>query len=267
MRMPLGKERIVGLLAALALGSVVYAGDVSNVIFRVEATNSEGTGYVEITEDQLVPSTGGKLKWTGGGLSVYPGNDDSLMPLATLGQALVQYKPTPAAGVPYYLNMVFDVTAGATDTHFVVSSGWQSFTHVLPASMLVGPTGGAFASVGVTLTDNAQYSDGATAVGDSNNGQGIFRALYNQSPSPTMLTDLINLVQVNSGGTADANAAIGAPGAYQTIPVATADMALAFDFTLSARDQFSGNSSFYVMPEPGALGVMLCMGVALLRRR
>lgn len=237
------------LFAIAAAGglSVAASADLSTVIFRVTATNSQGSGVFEATSDQG-SWNGDTYVWQGGGITITSPQGDLI---ATLASATFRAQSDPVVG------LIFDVQAGASDTHFVIDSGLLSF----PA--FGGAT--ASASAGLTVTD-ADGVNLATATGlGGANGDRAYQAHYNGLvPAGTLFRDFIPQVQVATlGGSATA---FDNSGGFQPIGGLISSMSTRYDFNLTANDTASGTSVFVVVPEPACVA-LLGLGVLFIRRR
>ena len=119
----------LGLVLALASGALADLSDISEVIFRIEATNASGTGVLEFTRDQLVynPSTSTYI-WNTATQFIY---DQFFTPIATLqnaNMALQLDSTKKIAGA-------FAVQSGSSDTIFTITMPQLTFaTLVTPAA-------------------------------------------------------------------------------------------------------------------------------------
>jgi len=262
----LSKTRLLVVAGLLGFVALAQAGAISNVIFRVEASNASGWGYKEFTADELVYNAGtNQWTWATGAwdipLNGAPGGD----PIAQLGNATIGFVKDPATNRPYYIGLGFEVTSGDTLTHYVIQSGWLQFSNVLPESLLTSANGGGRATAQLGVSDLT--SDGVTLLGNGQTGIGAFRALYNEAGGPMILTSLVNTVQNTTGGSGSGSQTFPSAGTYGPINDSVADMGIALDFTLTAGDMGSGTTAYRILPEPATVGVLALLGLAVMRRR
>jgi hypothetical protein len=232
-------------VALLVLTPVAQAG-ISNVIFRVEASNTAGSNAVyEVDSSQLVPdpTTGGQ-KWTlpAGGVELWDGTDL----IAKINTATLKVVDD-ATNFPRIL-LNFEILAGTSDATFLTQSPVVSFTPV--SSVLAAGK----ANAGFTLTDQ---NDGIPAVLNGLGGAGIYTAQYN-GPLPSGGTVFANLVPgltATGGATTAASDALPATG-FLPIGEAVYDISLTNDFTLTANDLMSGQVAFFLTPEPTAISLL-----------
>ncbi|MCC6357974.1 MAG: PEP-CTERM sorting domain-containing protein [Phycisphaerales bacterium] len=238
-------------VAALSLGLAALAptasADLSNVIFRIEATNSQGSGVFEATSDQG-SWDGDTYTWVGGGIDIRNESGDVI---ASLMNATFVAIADPQVGI------LFDVVAGATDTQFTISSGELSFPTIF------GATG--VASAGLTVTDAGQ-DNGALATGNGGSGNSAYQANYNGLiPAGTIFAEFIRSVVVATPGGTETG--VGSTGGFLNIPDPVSSMSAQYSFLLSALDSASGTSNFVVIPEPASLVLLALGATALIRRR
>lgn len=132
----------LGLVLALASGALADLSDISEVIFRIEATNASGTGVLEFTRDQLVynPSTSTYI-WNTATQFIY---DEFFTPIATLqnaNMALQLDSTKKIAGA-------FAVQSGSSDTIFTITMPQLTF------ATLATPSAAAGLAINVTDTNN-----------------------------------------------------------------------------------------------------------------
>ncbi|GMU82702.1 MAG: PEP-CTERM sorting domain-containing protein [Phycisphaerales bacterium] len=238
---------VVALSFGLAALAPSASADLSTVVFRLEATNSSGSGVFEVTSDQG-SWNGDTYTWIGGGVDITNESGDVI---ATLVNARFTAVADPQVGI------LFDVVAGATDTQFTISSGELSFPTITNAT--------GVASAGLTVTDAGQ-DNGAVATGNGGSGNSAYQANYNGLvPAGTMFAEFINSVVVTTpGGT---NTGVGSTGGFIGIANPVSSMSAQYSFLLSALDSASGTSNFVIIPEPASLALLALGAMALIRRR
>lgn len=247
-------------IGLLVLGvSVAAAGDISNTIFRIEATNDIGTGFQEFFASDLVfqPATN-SWNW------VAPAQTQIMQGanvLAVLESATLRFIKDPQANKPYYIDLTFALQAGggASPTHFRVLTGQISFP-ALPVGVAAGRSTAAF---NISDTD----SNGATLEGWGPPGTGAYTAQYNGAvPGGTTFANLVNLIQAGPGGSGSGGQQ-APPAGYDLIGTPVQDMSLMLDFTLTPTDIGGGTESYRILPEPTSLGLMALSALALAFRR
>ena len=235
-------------VGAAVLGSVSAFADISNVIFSITATSSEGTASWNATIDQGSWVAPGVFQWSTAGVDLMDGDGDIIASLGATNLTMVQ-DPVVALG--------FHIQAGAADTLFTFGSGLLGFPGIN------GATG--YASTGITLTDSD--GDGSTSMVGAGGAAGTncWQANYNGlAPAGTIFAEFLPGLSVAVPGdseTSDANT-----GAFLPIPGTVSAMSVAYNFVLSANDSASGTSVFNVVPEPATLA-LLAGGLLLIRRR
>jgi len=239
---------VAGLVLATATAAVA---GVSPVIFRIQATNANGTATFSVPATALVPDPGtGGQRWAlGGPVTLASGSNV----IATLNMANVRLVDN-RLNIPRVI-VNFEIANGDLDATFAVESAVVDFLPI-PAALSEGR-----ATAGFTLTD---FNDGVPAsLQGPGGGAGIFTGFYNGS---TVFANLIAGLSVNNGGTVTGTGKVPAVGTWQDIPVAVTDISLRNDFTLTARDSMSAQTQILVTPEPAALALVAC-GLLLARRR
>ncbi len=243
------------LLAAVLLvgaGGTAFGDldDISNVIFRIEATNGAGTGVLEFTRDELVYNpVSDSYHWNTGTQVIFSDTFDVIATLQNANLGIYQNDPKKIAGA-------FAVAAGDSDTTFTIQLPQLSFD-ALPASATAARMGMAG-----NVTD---VGGGGVAMLPLGDADGIFLAGYNGLvPGGTLFGEAL----------AGVTAATGSASLLDVVPdngltmlgTAVTDMSTRLEFTLTALDFGGGTHFFEIVPEPASLLVAL-MGVALLRRR
>jgi len=251
-------------MAILVWGvATVSAGDVSDIIFSIEAINDQGTGYIEFDSSELEPGPAGSFVWNTGFHEIPDMFGD---PIAILNQATMTLVVNPDPDKPYRINVGFALHAGLSDTHFIIKTAQLSYS-TIPAEYLVGPDFGGRATASLGVTD--ENGDGVSLVGVGEVGIGAYRAQYNGFvPDGTTFASLVNEVTAGPGGSGSGSQTLPEGSGYATIFDDVSDMSAIFDFTLTAEDAASSTTSYRILPEPSsALGLMVLAGLALARRR
>ena len=247
----------LGLLLAPV---VADAGDISNVIFRIEASNTIGSGYVEFTADQLTynPTTN-QWVWSTGYNEIL----DDMDVIATLDSATLKLVKDPAAvNKPYYIEFGFTLHAGAADTDFFIKSALISFA-TLPPALLQPPTGGGRATASFTATD--VNSNGVTLMPGGPNGAGDYTAQYDGwVPNGTTFASLVGEMSFGPGGSGNASQTFPTGSGYAPINNPVYDMSAMIAFNLTYDDSASGTTTYRILPEPmaglGAAVLALALG-------
>lgn len=248
-------------LALLVTPVVADAGNVSNVIFRIDASNTVGSGYLEFTSDLLSyePATN-QWVWTTGSHDILDGADV----VATLDGATLKLVKDPAATKPYYIELGFTLHAGISDTDFAITSALLSF-QALPPELLQPPAGGGRATASLTATD--VNSNGVTLMPDGPNGSGAYTAKYNGwAPGGTTFATLVGEMTFGPGGSGNASQTYPGSG-YAPINESVYDMSAMLAFNLTGEDSASGTTTYRILPEPVAGVGALVLAMALSWRR
>lgn len=234
--------------ASVLSGSSVFA-DISWNVFTIEATNSQGTASFTGTYDQGSWLTPDVYRWDGGNVQLTDDDGDVIGVLQS-GTFIAVEDPV--------VNLLFDVTAGAADTVFSITSGLLGFPAIV--------NGEGSASTGMTLSDSGQ-DNGAVLTGIAGPGANrSYEANYNGlPPAGTNFAAFIPGLATAIPG--DSTSGSDSTGGFLPIPGAVTSMGARFAFVLSANDSASGTSSFNIrIPEP-ASALLVLTGLLALRRR
>ncbi len=254
---------VAGMLLAVA---AAQAGTISNVIFRVEASNAQGWGYAEFTSDQLVYNSGtNSYGWSTIATDIFKNGDPFEDTIAMLNSATLTLVSSPAAGSAYRINLGFNVGSGLSDTRFTIWSPKIGFNSTIPPSMLQAPAGGGRATASIGVTD--VNGNGATLEGYGPVGIGAYVAQYNGFPVGTKFIDLCNYVHANAGGGGSESQTYPTGAGNENIAVAVSDMSAVLDFTLTYGDTGSGTTTYKIVPEPAATFLLVLAGLAALTAR
>ena len=240
-----------GLTAVLGFVSIAAADLGGGVIFRVEACIGEVcTDFFEVTEADGTWD-GDTFTWYLDGIVEFSDAEGNVF--ATLGSDdPTQPTFTVIANDPQ-VNLGFAMQAGDQATTFTIQSALLGF-----ATML-NPT--AQASIGVNLSDFD--GDGAWLNGAGPDDR-VYLGQYNQFvPDGTTFTTLIDGLSTSEPFD---TVSIDDQTGWQPIVGAVDNMSSQISLTLSPFDMASGTSNFEILPEPGAL-LLLVLGTALIRRR
>jgi MYXO-CTERM domain-containing protein len=249
----------VGLLLAPV---VANAGNISNVIFRIDATNTVGSGYLEFTSDLLSyqPATN-QWVWTTGMSDIVTGGGDVI---ATLDSATLKLVKDPVVTKPYYIELGFTLHAGVSDTDFQITSALIDFPTLQPGQ-LQPPDGGGRATASLTATD--VNGDGVTLMPEGSNGSGAYRAEYDGwAPGGITFASLVGEMTFGPGGSGNASQSYPGTG-YAPINDPVYDMSAVLAFNLTYGDSASGTTTYRILPEPvSGLGALV-LALALSWRR
>lgn len=126
----------LALAAALLMAPGVLAdlSDISNVIFRIEASSTVGSGSLEFTKDQLIYDSGtDSYHWNAGAQYIL---DAFSTPIATLQNASLALTVNASKRI----SGTFAVQAGESDTTFAITMAQLTFP-TLPADLTAGRAG------------------------------------------------------------------------------------------------------------------------------
>lgn len=241
------KNVFLGLTALIATAGAAQAG-ISGAIIRIEATNADGTGIVELVNNSDFQD-GALYSSLDGPVDIVSDSGNVIATVTNLNALLI---------ADPVVNMNFAMFAGNSTTVFKVTSTLLSF------DTINNPIGRASSSLSITDSDG----NGATAIGLYDGGK-VFKANYNGLiPGGTTFASLVNSPIVV--GPFDSNN----PGDYEEsgpgftpIGEPVSSMSTEFNFSLTARDQFAATSTFVIIPSPGSAVLLGLAGLAGLRRR
>ncbi len=248
------KQRMTWVLplGLILLATSFAAADISDVVFRVEATNDSGSGSVEFTSDVLTYLPGlDAYTWTLPFATEIWDDDTPFLQIATLqsGNLLISADPKIALG--------FSVISGDSDTAFTITSPLLGFT-TIPDAYSEGQ-----ASAAVNVTD--QTGDGAalTEIGDTS----IYHAQYNGLvPGGTPFVSLLSGVSAGPGGSDSVSDDYPLEG-FADVAGDVDDMSAQLNFMLTAGDLGGGTTFYEIAPEPATFGVAVLGVLMLVRRR
>jgi hypothetical protein len=238
----------LGLVLALASGALADLSDISDVIFRIEASNDTGAGVLEFTKDQLTynPTTD-TYTWNTDTQFIL---DEFFTPIATLQNANLALQMNATKKIAG----AFAVQSGDTDTTFTMTMAQLSFD-TLPAPLTMAAAGMA-ANVTDTNGDGVTMSALAPATG-------MLITDYNgMVPGGTLFAELLDQLSVPFGSGSSL-----AYLPYVDVPDAVSDMNSRVAFTLTAGDLGGGTHYFQIIPEPAGLALLISGLLLLCRQR
>lgn len=239
------------LAGTMGFGLASASAAISDVVIRIEASNSLGTAVYEGSVGQGSWQDGGVFRWNSTGPINLMSSDGQI--IATFNGGNVRIIEDPV------IQLNFSVSAGSLDTTFTISSPLLMFPTIAEAE--------GRASAGVSVTDT--NGDGATL--SPHMQPGLYMAHYNGlAPTGTLFSDLLtNPVVAGAFDTASASDSSPGGGAFSPIGVPLNDQSARFRFTLSANDQASGTSTYETrpIPAPGAVALLGIAGLVARRRR
>lgn len=184
---------------------------------------------------------------------------DPLLPVAILNSAEFKY----TFGDVKKLNASWNVSAGEGDTEVWIRTGTMLFP-TLPASETIAR---ATTSIGVSDQGPGDGDDHARIEEVPSNGEGIYEAFYTPPSQPEVkFAGLIAWADINGSGSGSASQSQPDGVGFDSLNAEVNRMRTAFHFNLSAGDQGTATSNFFLLPEPASM--LLLLGVAgLIRRR
>lgn len=237
----------VAAMAIAAIAGSASAG-ISGSLVHIEATSSLGTASLDFVTNS--DFSDGVL--TDGITESVELIDDDGDVIATITNLNVLLIADPV------VNMNFAVFAGAADTSFTLTSTLLSFGGI------TNPLARASGSISVTDSNG----NGATATGNYA-GNKAFRAFYNGAVAGAgnIFSTLIDTpVVIGDPFGSDKSSEESGPG-FDVIVDTVTTMSTEFQFTLSARDQVGGTSTFVVVPSPASMVLCSIGGLAMIRRK
>ena len=223
----------------------------SDPVLRFEASNAQGSGFIEVPFNPGAAGPDGSYFWFLAGPPLQITDGPNVIAEITQASISAGNLPNKALGVG------FTVFAGDSTTTFSVTSALSTFSAQNP--------GEARASNSVSITDSAGTPNGATVLG--------------LRPGGTVASALINGLSAGTGDTfynmntgpfvtnttiTDDDESAPAPNFLPTVPVSS--MTLAWDFSLTQGDQYQNTTLFFAVPTP-ATALVLAGGAFVLRRR
>lgn len=244
--------KALAVALVLATGCVAFADvEVSDVIFQVVVTNSEGTDTHEVlkTDPGFVYDAGAhKYTWS---MGAHFFDNGAMLHSASLDIRVGNTKKK--------IGGAFSVQAGESTTTFEILFPQLSFDPPIP----VGWTEGAMG-----MACNA--SDGTPGTGITmralETGAGMLRADYNGLvPAGTLFGEA--LYEIDTTNASGSGYQMVPPSGHTDIMVPVADMSSRLAFTLTPTDIAGGTHYWEIVPEPASAGLLVLGAVALLRLR
>lgn len=252
----------LSIAAAIFAGSWSFADGPSPEFIHIQATNDAGTGTLSVPTSGVTYNSGTQQwEWSIGATTLMDGST----PVANINSGTLSMGSSL-----HVLSIHFNLNAGVTDTFFSITTGTLSFPTVNQ------PQAGVSGGLNVVDQD-PNFGGGVLMTGtlpDGVNPNKVFRADYNGAvPTGTLFFTGVESVANNPGELSGSSGAFGTPngGTGGLTPVGTpiSDMSMQLGFTLSARDNATGNVTYGVIPvpEPATLVLLVLGAAAALRRR
>jgi len=237
--------RLSVLLAALA---AVARADMSDLVFRIQASNASGAGAYEVYSSSGAYDTGTSTYTWNLSSPLTIQDTTSGAPVATLRSATVVVRGQTQ------IDINLGVDSGSSLTTFLIDGPTLDVN--MPAEVSEGRASASF-----SVTDLDQNF--ARLVGLGTSGTGAYQAFYNGS---TRFTHLVAFVFAGTGATGTGSQS-DPPTGYRDIPVTVDQYRAQIGFTLTGFDRASTTTTFGVIPEPTTLGLLALAVLGLLRRR
>ncbi len=243
----------IALVATLAGAVSVAQADFGDPILTFNASNAQGSGSFSVSLADAQFNNGEIVVWNlAGGIDIM----DGATSIATVAAAQLTLQTFTAASQQALVALSFDVTAGAVDTEFTITSSLVDAFLINNAS--------ARATGTYSLSDG--NLNGSTLTG-LHAGGGLYNAVYNGGTSFTELFDTGPYVTGVSGSTGGAQDVPLGAGNFSPTGDDISAIQAQWHFMLSARDLAGGTSNFIVIPAPSGIALLAVGGLAAVRRR
>lgn len=260
MRTPTTRPRQALGWAALGLLAATVAvpaanGEISDIVFAIQASNDSGSGQYAATFDEGIydPVTQ-TFTWSLAGPVELLSDSGRL--IATLEDAALFIHDGSTAPE---VQLDFDVVAGSSNTEFLIDSALVSF-RTIPADLAAGRFG-----VSATVWDLSNPSNGVWMV-KLGSQAGIFQSYYNgPAPDGAVFRELLGVIGSDSSGSATGGEVFPQTG-HAPMNSDVGSISVGAAFVLTAEDRADGTATFEVVPEPGVLA-LLTFGMLLAARR
>jgi hypothetical protein len=247
-----------GTTGALACCAALFAGANSasagflDPFIVVTASNAGGTGTYTVAFADTSPGA-----TPGSRVFLLPATVDIMDGLTLIARihGLNSMVAPQVGAIPNVLSLGFTVEAGSSDTTFTIDST------LFPIAPNV------FDAARINPSWNAQdQNDNGLVVTGLNPGGFAYRAAYDgQAPGGTQFAAALLGLAAGSGGNDSASITIP-PAGFTSLGVAAADMSARWQFLLSAGDSAGATSGYFIIPAPGAAGLLGIAGLFLIRR-
>jgi len=238
----------VVMAACLAAFPMTAAADViggGSMTITAQNTSTGGTGSRTYTLTETSPGSGVMI-WSSAKASEQEILDGLGNYLGLVKSLECGYEGDPE------VRLKFAVVAGGSDTVFTIPSLAVSF------AAMTNPRGLASASITVTSGTAA-----ASATGQYS-GEKAYTAIYNGTTNWAYLVDSVTAPPGDSVTGSQRRPVL--PTVDEVIPANVSSIQAAYSFKLTAGDEASGTSRFFITPEPATLGLM-GLGLAMMLRR
>ncbi|QOJ13626.1 MAG: hypothetical protein HRU75_02755 [Planctomycetia bacterium] len=241
--------------AALLAGVAHAVPTLSNTVYRIEASNALGSGFLEFTiADGSYPDADSFELFMMTPMDIVD-SFDGVTVVAQLTQATLT-----VFDLPDFKQMSMSYAIGAFDgeTTFRIVSGLFSFGAVN------GPEGFASAALGVTEQDNPE--NGANHTPNGPLGKSHHTYYNGQAPAGTNFSRLVGgfgTIPGPGGNSADMNEGTGPT----LIPGNVSSLSQELLFKISGGDIANGTVTFGVTPEPTSAAALLGLALLVVARR